>query len=81
MKNFKIQAPSHLYKVFEDIKIGYISGGKMYKDIKEYIRSLPGDKFRRYSNEDNLWDYVEFMDKRVPNGVGPNLFFPPISFL
>lgn len=46
---------------FEEMKIAYIAGGRIYPDIKEEIESLPK---KRYRNKENLWDYVDFIDKR-----------------
>jgi len=52
------------FKTFESLGIDYICGGKMYEDIKGWIKKFPKERFKRYSNKDNIWEYVEFMDKR-----------------
>lgn len=46
---------------FEKMGIAYISGGRMYDDIKERADNLPK---RKYKKSLNIWDYVDFMDKR-----------------
>ncbi len=52
------------FKAFESLEIGYICGGKIYDDIKGRIEKFPEERFGRYSNKDNIWEYTEFMDKR-----------------
>ncbi len=44
----------------QKLKIFYISGGKLYGDIKEYIQvnSLPS--FKKYVNGLHEWQYIEF---------------------
>jgi hypothetical protein len=51
-------------KVFEDLEIGYLCGGKLYSDIRRYIESIPEEDFPKYSNRENKWDYLEFKDRR-----------------
>jgi hypothetical protein len=53
-----------LFRVYEELGIGYIAGGKLYSAIKEYIEQVDGETWRQYQNKEQLWDYVEFMDKR-----------------
>jgi len=52
------------FRAFEELKIGYICGGKMFDDIKEYIRRVPRKDFGRDANKDNVWEYLEFEDRR-----------------
>ena len=46
------------FQFFEDeLKIHYICAGKLYEDIKSYVRELPLHTFCRHNL---LWQYVEF---------------------
>jgi hypothetical protein len=46
------------FQFFEDeLKIHYICAGKLYEDIKAYVRELP---LHTFSQHNLLWQYVEF---------------------
>lgn len=53
-----------LFRVFEEMGIGYICAGKLYEDIQEYIGSLSPSAFRRYQKGEQRWDFVDFRDRR-----------------
>jgi hypothetical protein len=53
-----------LFKVYEDLEIGYICSGKLYDDIKAFIKEVDCSLWGQYQNKEQVWDYVEFMDKR-----------------
>lgn len=53
-----------LFAHFESLKIGYICGGKLYKDITDYISSIPDEFFDTYKNGNAQWQYVEFGSRR-----------------
>ena len=56
-----------IFKLCEDeLKIGYIAGGKMYKDIIKRVNLIPDDEYNIYrkSNSIREWMYTEFADKR-----------------
>ncbi len=53
-----------LLEVFEELEIGYISGGKLYSDIKDYTEKVNRAAWKQYQNKKQVWDYVEFMDRR-----------------
>ncbi len=53
-----------LFEVFEELGIGYICGGKLYADIREYAATVDGTAWNRYRNSRQEWDYIEFMDRR-----------------
>jgi hypothetical protein len=58
-----------LYKVFEELEVGYIGSGKLYSDITNLMATIPSSKWQRYFGpgdvEDNrIWEYVEFGDRR-----------------
>lgn len=53
-----------LFKVFESLRIGYICGGKLYDDITAYVGSADKALWGCYENKDQVWNYVEFGDRR-----------------
>ena len=53
-----------LFKVFESLQIGYICGGKLYDDIGVFVSNCDKSPWGRYENRNQVWDYVEFGDRR-----------------
>jgi len=53
-----------LFEVFEELWIGYVCSGKLYTDIRDYAGKVDGALWKHYRNKRQIWDYVEFMDKR-----------------
>ena len=58
-----------LYKVFEDLGVGFISSGKLYEDITHLMASIPEKKWHRFFGSGNIenkriWEYIEFGDRR-----------------
>jgi len=53
-----------LFEVFEELRIGYVVSGKLYNDIKDYVAMVDGAEWKQYRNKEQVWDYVEFMDRR-----------------
>ena len=53
-----------LFKIYEELKIGFVVGGKMYNDIKECIINLEDDKFLEYTRNRQTWLFCEFLDRR-----------------
>lgn len=53
-----------LFGLYEGLNVGYLSGGKLYKDIKEYVAQWPADGWATYSNKQQEWSYIEFADRR-----------------
>lgn len=53
-----------LFEVFEELEIGYVCSGKLYTDIREYVEKVECLLWEQYKNKKQVWDYVEFMDKR-----------------
>ena len=53
-----------LFKFFEELEIGYISGGKLYADSKAYLGAWDPAGWQRYENDHQIWEYVEFADCR-----------------
>jgi hypothetical protein len=54
-----------IFKLCEELKIGYVCGGKMYKDIKAVACEAANKMWNRYcSGKNNCWEYIEFGTKR-----------------
>ena len=53
-----------LFKVFEELQIGYICGGKLYDDVKSYVSQSDESFWGRYENCDQIWRFVELGDRR-----------------
>jgi hypothetical protein len=53
-----------LFEVFEELGIGYVVSGKLYEDIKDRVGEFDGSEWKHYQSKDQVWDFVEFMDKR-----------------
>jgi hypothetical protein len=46
--------------VLDELAVGFIVSGKMYKTVKEYVASQPAEQWGRYDDEKQSWDYLEF---------------------
>jgi hypothetical protein len=53
-----------LFTLCDLLQIGFVIGGKMYADVKEYIANRPDKEFLEYKRNKKTWLYCEFMDKR-----------------
>jgi hypothetical protein len=53
-----------LFAVFEELCVGYVMSGKLYDDIKETVHHRDGSAWRQYQTKEQVWDYVEFSDRR-----------------
>lgn len=54
-------ADQKAYQVFEqELDIHYITTGKIYGDVKEYIQRLPEGSFNEIRKNKVVWGYVEF---------------------
>ena len=53
-----------LLAVLESLQIGYICGGKLYEDIGVFVCSCDKSLWGRYENKKQVWDYIEFGDRR-----------------
>lgn len=53
-----------LFALFEELGIGYICGGKLYQDLKDYAGAQSAEAWERYQNPDQLWYFVEFGNRR-----------------
>ena len=53
-----------LFAVFEQLKVGYVVSGKLYNDIKKSVQAMPHTSWRIYQSNEQVWDYLEFRDRR-----------------
>lgn len=53
-----------LFALCDRLNIAFIVGGKIYKDIAEYIAKVPYQQFQEYQKDRNTWEYCEFGDRR-----------------
>lgn len=53
-----------LFAVFEELGIGYICTGKLYKDMQEHVRAAERKHWQRFQKGKHAWDYLEFGDRR-----------------
>ena len=55
-----------IFEVFEELGIGYICGGKLYKDVTSMAAAIEDSFWSRYhvSGKEDVWEYVEFGSKR-----------------
>jgi hypothetical protein len=53
-----------IFKLCEELGVGYICGGKHYADIKSYVSDCDTSSWSIYGKGKDSWEYVEFADKR-----------------
>lgn len=53
-----------LFDLYERLGVGYVSGGKLYKDIKKVVATYVTDGWDNYVNGEQEWSYFEFGDRR-----------------
>jgi hypothetical protein len=53
-----------LFDLYEELDVGYLSGGKLYADIKELVTSASAYGWSTYVNGEQEWSYLEFGDRR-----------------
>jgi len=55
-----------IFRICEKLGVGYICGGKTYKDIKELVGAVPAAHWTPFSSKDGkeIWEYFEFGDQR-----------------
>jgi len=54
------------FSEFEKLGIGYICGGKIYEDIKEFVKNCPDSNWKLYTNgkKEQKWEILPFGDRR-----------------
>ncbi|MEW5806033.1 MAG: IS1380 family transposase [Acidobacteriota bacterium] len=53
-----------IFECFEKLQIGYICGGKLYDDIKDYVSGSGDDLWNRLEKDGQAWNFLEFGDRR-----------------
>jgi len=53
-----------LFDLYEELGVGYLSGGKLYTDIKAFVTSDSSNGWGAHVNREQEWAYVEFADRR-----------------
>ena len=53
-----------LLAVFEQLNVGYVCTGKLYKDIQTHVRAAERKHWQRTQKGNHAWDYLEFGDRR-----------------
>lgn len=54
-----------IFKLCEKLKVGYVCGGKLYKDIKAVALGAEYQSWSRYcSGKKDFWEYIDFGSKR-----------------
>jgi hypothetical protein len=53
-----------LFDLYEELDVAYVSGGKLYKDIKQFVTSYGAEGWNTYVNGEQEWSYLEFGDRR-----------------
>jgi hypothetical protein len=57
-------ADQKAYQMFEqELHIHYITTGKLYEDVKEYIEQLPNENYDEITKGKIIWHYFEFGSK------------------
>jgi len=55
--------------------VGYTNTGKLFKTMKEYLGYLDPGSFQEYENERQVWEYVEFADRRAAWDTHRRVFY------
>jgi len=53
-----------LFDLYEKLGVGYLSGGKLYADIKEFVTSDSENGWSTHVNREQEWAYIELADRR-----------------
>jgi hypothetical protein len=53
-----------LFDLYESLDVGYLSGGRLYGDIKEFISGHNELGWNTYINDQQEWKYLEIGDRR-----------------
>jgi len=53
-----------LFDLYEELGVAYVSGGKLYSDIKELVTTYGAEGWGTYVNGEQEWNYLEFGDRR-----------------
>jgi hypothetical protein len=53
-----------LFRLFDELGIGFICSGSLFKDVKEYVAANDPGAWHRYENDHQIWEYLELGDRR-----------------
>ena len=53
-----------LFDLYEALGVGYLCGGKLYKDIKNFVATYGNEGWQTYLNGEQEWSYLELGDRR-----------------
>ena len=53
-----------LFDLYEELGVAYVSGGKLYSDIKDLVTTYGAEGWGTYVNGEQEWTYLEFGDRR-----------------
>jgi len=53
-----------LFDLYEELGVGYLSGGKLYQDIRKFVAQQPLEQWATHQNKQQEWSYLEFGDRR-----------------
>lgn len=57
-------ADQKAYEYFEkELHIHYITTGKVYSEIKEYVKEIPLEEYAKYTNGEVEWGFIDFANK------------------
>lgn len=49
-----------LFDLCERLKIGFVCGGRLSQEVKNYVAAAAGSGFAEYRKDAQVWDYLEF---------------------
>lgn len=74
-----------IFRMLEELEVGFICGGKLYKDITTSMSYVPDKAWNRYYgsrdvHDNQIWEYFEFGDRRESwNRFRRAIFTRPMS--
>ena len=48
------------FKAYDNLNIGFVGSGKMYKGVKEHVSEIPEENWSNYDNGKQEWGFCEF---------------------
>jgi hypothetical protein len=48
------------FKEFDELGVGFIGTGKLYKDVKATVAAIPEDEWKEYRTTQQTWQYAEW---------------------
>ncbi len=48
------------FKVFDELGVGFICAGKLYKDVKATVAAIPEHEWKEYRAKQQTWQYAEW---------------------